>query len=165
MTRVSDAIQMLTADQNAPRTKRQIEILSGLGHDAVARAAGEPVQIPSTGGLADGLLAVRIGSTPFAHHQAFVDEVVTVPDGALPGAVRFLLDRLKLVAEPSGAITVAGILRDVVGYDVVPERRSEAEAAGVTIAESAAEVAQRASTIVWFCTVFDARRSFGTISR
>ena len=37
---------------------------------------------------------------------------------------------------------------DVVGYDVVPERRSEAEAAGVTIAESAAEVAQRASTII-----------------
>ena len=37
---------------------------------------------------------------------------------------------------------------DVVCYDVVPERRSEAKAAGVTVAESAAEVARRASTII-----------------
>lgn len=46
MTRVSTAIDALAADQNAPRTKRQIELLSGLGHDAVARAfrqdAAEP---------------------------------------------------------------------------------------------------------------------------
>ena len=79
-----------------------------------AREAGEPVSIPSLGGLADGLLAVRVGSTPFAHHQAFVDDVVTVPDAALPGAVRFLLDRLKLVTEPSGAITVAALLEGLV---------------------------------------------------
>lgn len=37
---------------------------------------------------------------------------------------------------------------DVVGYDVVPERRSEAKAAGVAVTESAAEVARRASTII-----------------
>lgn len=74
-----------------------------------ARAAGEPVLIPALGGLADGLLAIRVGTIPFAHHQAYVDEVVTVPDDALPGAVRFLLDRVKVVAEPSGAITVAAL--------------------------------------------------------
>jgi threonine dehydratase len=79
-----------------------------------ARAAGEPVAIPPVAGLADGLLAVRVGTAPFAHHQAYVDEVVTVPDAALPGAVRFLLDRMKLVAEPSGAITVAALLEGLV---------------------------------------------------
>ena len=79
-----------------------------------ARAAGEPVVIPSRGGLADGLLAIRVGAVPFAHHQAYVDEVVTVPDDALPGAMRFLLDRMKLVAEPSGAITVAALLEGLV---------------------------------------------------
>lgn len=76
-----------------------------------ARAAGEPVTIPANpAGLADGLLAVRVGSLNFAHHQAFLDDVVTVSDDALPGAMRFLLDRHKLVAEPSGAITVAALL-------------------------------------------------------
>jgi threonine dehydratase len=76
-----------------------------------ARAAGAPTNIPpNPGGLADGLLAVRVGALPFEHHQSFVDEVVTVDDAALPGAVRYLLDREKLVAEPSGAITVAALM-------------------------------------------------------
>mgnify|MGYP003333330790 FL=1 len=80
-----------------------------------ARAAGEPVNIPpNPTGLADGLLAVRIGALPFAHHQRYMDEVVTVPDAALLTAMRFLLDRQKLVAEPSGAIAVAALLEGLV---------------------------------------------------
>ncbi len=79
-----------------------------------AREAGEPVTLPGQGGLADGLLAIRVGAIPFAHHQAYVDEVVTVPDAALPGAMRFLMDRMKLVAEPSGAITAAALLEGIV---------------------------------------------------
>jgi threonine dehydratase len=76
-----------------------------------AVAAGCPVTIPACpDGLADGLLAVRIGALPFLHHQRFVDEVVTIDDAALPGAMRFLLDRQKVVTEPSGAITVAALL-------------------------------------------------------
>ena len=79
-----------------------------------ARAAGRPVQLASTSGLADGLLAVAVGDLPFAHHAAYVDEVVTVEDGVLRGAMRALFDRMKLVSEPSGAITVAALLERVV---------------------------------------------------
>ena len=79
-----------------------------------ALAAGAPVRLDRTGGLADGLLAVQIGSIPFAHHRAYIDEVVTVEDEALPRAMRFLLDRMKLVVEPSGAITVAALAERVV---------------------------------------------------
>ena len=79
-----------------------------------AREAGAPVRLTSTGGLADGLLAVQIGTLPFAHHEAYVDEVVTVEDEAIPGAMRWLLDRMKLVAEPSGAITVAALREGLV---------------------------------------------------
>ncbi len=75
-----------------------------------AREAGEPVRIEHTGGLADGLLSVQIGSLTFAHHQQFLDDVVTVDDSSLRGAMRLLLDRMKLVVEPSGAITVAALL-------------------------------------------------------
>ena len=75
-----------------------------------ARAAGKPVKLEKTGGLADGLLAVEVGEIPFAHHQAYVDDVVTVPDAELRGAMRFLLDRMKLVVEPSGAITIAALM-------------------------------------------------------
>ena len=79
-----------------------------------AREAGHPVRLPSTGGLADGLLAVEVGHAPFAHHQVYMDEVVVVPDEFLPRAMRFLLDRMKLVVEPSGAITVAALLEGLV---------------------------------------------------
>jgi threonine dehydratase len=52
---------------------------------------------------------VKIGTRNFAHLSAMLDEVVTVPDASLAGAMRFLLDRHKLVTEPSGAITVAAL--------------------------------------------------------
>ena len=79
-----------------------------------ARAAGAPVHLGSTRGLADGLLAVEIGHAPFAHHQAYVDDVVTVDDAALAPAMRALLDRCKLVTEPSGAITLAALREGLV---------------------------------------------------
>ena len=75
-----------------------------------ARRAGHPVRIPKADSIADGLLAVQIGTLNFAHHEAYVDEVVTVPDDAIRRAMRFLIDRAKVVAEPSGAITVAALL-------------------------------------------------------
>src|SRR5689334_20465608 len=45
-----------------------------------ARDAGRPVRLDKTKSLADGLMAIEIGAVPFAHHQRYVDEVVTVPD-------------------------------------------------------------------------------------
>jgi threonine dehydratase len=75
-----------------------------------ARAAGRPVKLEHSGGLADGLLAVEIGTVTFAHHQRYIDDVILVDDAALKRAMRLLLDRMKLVVEPSGAITVAALL-------------------------------------------------------
>ena len=74
-----------------------------------ARAAARPVLLDQTTSLADGLLAVQIGTLNFAHHQAYLDDVVTLEDEALRDAMRWLLDRMKLVAEPSGAITLAAL--------------------------------------------------------
>ena len=68
------------------------------------------MKLEHSGGLADGLLAVEIGTVTFAHHQRYLDDVVLVDDAALRGAMRLLLDRMKLVVEPSGAITVAALL-------------------------------------------------------
>ena len=79
-----------------------------------AREEGSPVKLDSTGGLADGLQATEIGGRPFMHHQAYIDDVVLVDDAPLPAAMRHLLDRLKIVVEPSGAITVAALMTGVV---------------------------------------------------
>jgi threonine dehydratase len=72
------------------------------------------VTLEGTSSIADGLMAVRVGTLNFAHHQAYLDDVVTVDDAATRDAVRFLLDRAKLVAEPSGAITVGALLSGAV---------------------------------------------------
>ncbi|MGQ0641378.1 MAG: threonine ammonia-lyase [Gemmatimonadaceae bacterium] len=81
---------------------------------AKALVAGEPVTLDGTNSIADGLLAVRIGTLNLAHHQAYIDEVIGIPDSAIKDAMRFLLDRAKLVVEPSGAITVAAMLTGAV---------------------------------------------------
>jgi threonine dehydratase len=75
-----------------------------------ARAAGHPVRLTSTESIADGLLAVQVGTLNFAHHQAYLDDIVTVGDDAMLEAMRLLLDRSKLLVEPSGAITVAALM-------------------------------------------------------
>ena len=79
-----------------------------------AREKGSPVRLETTGGLADGLQATEIGGRPFLHHQAYLDDVVLVDDAPLPLAMRHLIDRLKIVVEPSGAITAAALMTGAV---------------------------------------------------
>jgi threonine dehydratase len=79
-----------------------------------ARESGRPVRLDATGGLADGLQASEIGGLPFIHHQLYVDDVVLVDDAPLAAAMRHLLDRMKVVVEPSGAITVAALMTGAV---------------------------------------------------
>lgn len=79
-----------------------------------AREAGKPVLIEHQQGLADGLLVGEIGDITFRHHQAYIDDVVTVADDDIVHAMRHLLDRGKMVVEPSGAITVAALMTGAV---------------------------------------------------
>ena len=72
--------------------------------------AGHPVTVPGSSGVADGLLAVRPGDITFAQIQAYVDEIVIVEDDAIIDAVRWVFDRARIVAEPSGAAPVAAAL-------------------------------------------------------
>jgi threonine dehydratase len=76
-----------------------------------SRAAGRPVTLEKSASIADGLLALRPGEVTFAHLQAFVDDVVTVPEEGIVGAIRWLFREARLVVEPSGAVTVAAILQ------------------------------------------------------
>jgi len=75
-----------------------------------SRAAGEPVRLPSTTSIADGLLTLRPGDLTFAHAQALVDDMVTVTEDEIRSAVRWLHRRAELVVEPSGAAATAAVL-------------------------------------------------------
>ena len=87
---------------------------SGAPKLSKARAAGNPVRLEKTSSIADGLMAVEIGHLTFAHHSRFMDDVVLVEEEPMRRAMRLLLDRGKLVTEPSGAITAAAIMEGLV---------------------------------------------------
>lgn len=77
---------------------------------ATSLDAGRPVTLESTASVADGLLPVRPGDLTFEVVQALVDEVVTVTDDAITGALVWLCRHAKVVVEPSGAAACAAAL-------------------------------------------------------
>jgi threonine dehydratase len=72
--------------------------------------AGHPVTLPSTATIADGLMPVRPGDLTFDHITRFADDVVTVSDDQIVEAVLWAFNRMKIVAEPSGAASLAAVL-------------------------------------------------------
>jgi threonine dehydratase len=71
--------------------------------------AGQPITLPSSKSIADGLMNLRPGDITFAHVRKFVDEVVIVSEDDIASAVSWLFRNARLVVEPSGAATTAGV--------------------------------------------------------
>ena len=70
-------------------------------------AAGQPVRIPPPDTIADGMRTQQPGALTFPIVQRLARGVMTVSDAEVKDAVRFLLLRLKLLVEPTGAVPVA----------------------------------------------------------
>jgi threonine dehydratase len=84
---------------------------AGAARISASLAAGRPIRLGQTSSIADGLLTLQLGPLTFAHIQAFVDEVVTVEEEEIVAAVRWLFTEAGIVAEPSGAASVAAALK------------------------------------------------------
>jgi len=72
--------------------------------------SGELVQNVSTDTVADGLRTYLCQRT-FDIIKHNVDEIVLVSEEEIVAAMRFLWERMKLVVEPSGAVSLAGLLK------------------------------------------------------
>jgi threonine dehydratase len=70
-------------------------------------AAGHPVHIPVPDTIADGIRTQEPGSLTFPIVQALGRGVLSVSDESVKDAMRFMLLRLKLLVEPTGAVPVA----------------------------------------------------------
>jgi threonine dehydratase len=73
---------------------------------------GAPVALRSMSTMADGIAVPKPGDVPFAAIQQYVDEIVTVSEDSLSRALVLLLERAKMVVEPSGAAAIAALLDD-----------------------------------------------------
>jgi threonine dehydratase len=78
-------------------------------------AAGERVRIPVPRTIADGQQLPEPGALTFPVIRERVDEVAVASDAEIVEAMRFLFERVKTVAEPSGACAVAALLAGRVG--------------------------------------------------
>jgi threonine dehydratase len=75
--------------------------------------AGKIVQFPAdevVRTIADGLRTQSIGAINFEHIRRYVDDIVTVSEDEIREATRLLAANPQTVAEPSGAVAVAGFL-------------------------------------------------------
>ncbi len=78
------------------------------GNDAQqSLAKGEVVRIETPKTIADGAQTQSVGNLNFAVIQQHVDGILTVSDAQLVEAMRFFAERMKMVVEPTGALSFA----------------------------------------------------------
>lgn len=71
---------------------------------------GERVTIPPPDTIADGIRTQSLGKLTFPIIRVHAEDIVLVSDDEVRRAMRFLLFRLKLLVEPTGAVAAAAAL-------------------------------------------------------
>lgn len=79
--------------------------------DAMRRsiAAGRPVVLKDVGLFADGVAVKQVGEETFAICRDLLDEIITVDTDAICGAIKDIFEATRVVAEPAGALSLAGL--------------------------------------------------------
>ena len=82
------------------------------GNDvAQSFAKGERIRIATPQTIADGAQTPMVGEITFAIIQKNVDAIFTVTDEQLIDSMRFYAERMKLVVEPTGCLSLAAALQ------------------------------------------------------
>jgi threonine dehydratase len=77
-------------------------------------AKGEVVRIPVPVSIADGALTTHLGQHTFPIIQREAAGIVTATDAQLVSAMRFFVERMKLVVEPTGCLAAAAAFEGAV---------------------------------------------------
>ena len=77
---------------------------------ALSLAAGERVEIAPPDTIADGLRSTKPGALTFPIMRQHLESVLLVSEEEIKAAMRFLLTRMKILVEPSGAVAAAAVL-------------------------------------------------------
>jgi threonine dehydratase len=79
------------------------------GNDAQqSLRAGHIVAIPTPQTIADGAQTLALGDITFAIIKEHVTDILTATDEQLVEGLRFYAERMKIVVEPTGALSLAG---------------------------------------------------------
>ena len=77
---------------------------------ALSMAKGEPVEVDPSGTIADGVRTPKPGAVTFPIVQRLVEGILLVTEDEIREMVRYLMSRVKIVAEPSGAVATAAVV-------------------------------------------------------
>jgi threonine dehydratase len=72
--------------------------------------AGERIAIPIPNTIADGLRSTKPGELTFPVMKKLAERILLVSDDEIRAAVKFLLLRMKILVEPSGAAAAAAVM-------------------------------------------------------
>jgi threo-3-hydroxy-L-aspartate ammonia-lyase len=75
----------------------------------------EIVRISPPNTIADGMRTQAVGKRNFEIILQYVDDVITVTDDQVIETMRFFLERMKIVVEPTGAVAPAAVFHNVLG--------------------------------------------------
>ncbi len=104
------------------RIRPEIKIIGVEPEDAPtlhqALAAGHPVCLDQVGLFADGVAVQKIGTETFRVAKDLVDEVVLVSTDQICAAIKAIFEDTRTVAEPAGALAVAGISQYLTRHDL-----------------------------------------------
>ncbi|MDP0298207.1 threonine ammonia-lyase, biosynthetic [Glaesserella parasuis] len=83
-----------------------------------ALQAGQPVDLERVGLFADGVAVKRVGNETFRLCQKYVDDVVLVDNDEICAALKDVFENVRAVAEPSGALSLAGLKKYVAQHNL-----------------------------------------------
>ncbi len=68
------------------------------------------VEVPASSTIADGIAVSQPGTFTYALCQQYVDEIITVSEEEIAAAILFLLEKMKMVSEGAGAVSIAAMM-------------------------------------------------------
>ncbi|ATA26190.1 PLP-dependent threonine dehydratase [Brenneria goodwinii] len=104
----------------------QIKVIGVEAEDSAclraALDAGHPVDLARVGLFAEGVAVKRVGDETFRLCREYLDDVITVDSDAICAAVKDLFEDVRAIAEPSGALALAGMKKYIQQHQIQGER-------------------------------------------
>lgn len=95
---------------------------SGAASMNLALTEGKPVSLKYVDKFCDGTAVAKAGKLTYQHTKQYIDKIELVPEGKVSETIIELYTKQAIVAEPSGALTVAAldnIKNDIKGKTIV----------------------------------------------
>ncbi|HIE56360.1 MAG TPA: threonine ammonia-lyase, biosynthetic [Chromatiaceae bacterium] len=161
------------------RVRPEIQVISVEPEDTPtlqrALAAGRRVSLKQVGLFADGVAVRQIGKETFKLARKYVDDTVLVTTDEICAAIKDIYDDTRSVAEPAGALAIAGIKKHAqesspegkslvailsganINFDRLRHVAERAELGEQREALFAVEIPERPGSFLGFCRVLGKR--------